>query len=403
MKLVIQTQSATHIRNIKEFQLKNTIENIKINFKGKVETPLNNEYFRFKLQKGAVIIYKNKGILRKNNTWYEVRALTLLSKILKTSYYHQLKLKFPNGQETEIDGLNTESNKEMVEVKRSIINQDWINYYESKRKKLNMKECLIVAPVFEENIKIPNHISCFKFKPDLETSQDYYSNEFFIASWIKSYISSRHIRVFLNCGRWIGLNRKLTQTAKHTQESKLSLFLNNLAKKGKYPIKIYYSLAPMLMPVEEYNGKGRPLPRVIAAIDVDSDPHQHIIGKDGYCEECINNAKEKSRLITERLISLGEKFITLYSGSKGFHFYLLDEDNDNTVKELPEIEFRGLINSLKDNSGNPLTDTINFNSKEGIFDLHRIFKMPNSIDNATGLKVKSNLEKIEHKDIIEAF
>ncbi|MFX1390020.1 MAG: hypothetical protein ACFE9Z_08165 [Promethearchaeota archaeon] len=403
MKLVIQTQTATQVRNLKEFQLKNTIDNIKLNFKGRVETPLNNELFRYKLQKGAVIIYKNKGIIRKKNTWYEIRVLTLLSKILKTSYYHQLKLELPNGQETEIDGLNTEINKEMVEIKRSIINQDWINYYESKRKKLNMKDCLVVAPVFEENIKIPNHISCFKFMPDLETSQNYYSSEFFIPSWIKSYISSRHIRVFLNTGRWVGLNRKLTQTAKHTPESKLSLFLNNLAKRSKYPIKIYYSLAPMLMPVEEYNGKGRPLSRVIAALDVDSDPHQHIIGKEGYCLECLNNAKAKSNLISERLISLGEKYITLYSGSKGFHIYLLDEDNNDIVKELPELEFRGLINLLKDNSGKPLTDTVNFNSKEGIFDLHRIFKMPNSIDYATGLKVKKNFEKIEHKDKIEAF
>ncbi|MFX0024059.1 MAG: hypothetical protein ACFE9S_17155 [Candidatus Hermodarchaeota archaeon] len=403
MKLVIQTQMNTQVKNIKEFQLCETISKIKSKFSGQIETPLKYELFRYKLNKGVVVIYKNNKRMRTKNTWYETRALTRLAQINKTSFYHQIKFKLPNGQETEVDGLNTENPKQMVEIKRSIINQDWIDFYELKRKQINMKECILIAPIFEKNLIIPSNISCFKFKPDLDTPFKYYLNDFIIPSWIRPYISSRHIRILLNNGKWVGLNRKLTQTAKHTPESKLLLFLTNLAKKGKYPIKIYYSLAPMLMPVEEYFGNGRPLPRLLAAIDVDTDPHQHIIGTEGYCIECLNNANKKAKILSDKLTSLGENFIKIYSGSKGHHFYLLNQDKNNSVKELPEREFKEFIFSLKCDSGEFLTDNINFSSKNGSFDLHRIFKLPNSIDNATGLLVQKDLARINFKDIIEGL
>ena len=77
MKLVIQTENKTQIKSIKEFQLGDIIYNIKSNFRGQIESPLKYELFRYKLNKGVIIIYKNNRIMRNKNTWYEVRALAL--------------------------------------------------------------------------------------------------------------------------------------------------------------------------------------------------------------------------------------------------------------------------------------------------------------------------------------
>jgi hypothetical protein len=219
---------------------------------------------------------------------------------------------------------------------------------------------------------------------------------------IESFIPSRDVRILSNNGKWFGLRRQLTETAKHTLESKFVLELKRFIKYGIIPIKIYYSLSPMLMPVEEYYGKGRPLPRVLAAIDVDADAHQHIIGSEGFCLECLKNSEKKSKIIAEKLTNLGWNSIKIYSGSKGFHFYLMNEE-DKIIEEMPSKNFLSLILSLKDSSGVNLTDNKNFRSKDGSFDLHRIFKLPCSIDCSSGILVKENLERLDFKDKIIEF
>lgn len=399
MKLVIQTHNTTKVSRIREYELGSTINRIKSNYHGHELTPLKHESFRFKLDKGIIVIYKDNKVIRSKNTWYEVRCLAKLAHVLNTKFFHSYKIKLDDGQETEIDGLCIEDKQVMVEIKRAIITQDWINYYESKCKKLNMRECLVIAPLYEKKIKIPPNIRTFLFKPDNESLMTYYKEKFMIPLWFKSYLPSRHIRILFNNGRWIGMRRQLTNTAKHTINSKFLLELNRLVKHGRFPIKIYYSLSPMLMPVEEYYGKGRPLPRVLAAIDVDADAHQHIIGSEGYCLECFKNSEKKAEIIAEKLDGLGWKYKKLFSGSKGFHYYLMN-DKKNIVEEIPSKEFLNLILTLKDNSGVCLTDNKNFRSKEGTFDLHRIFKLPYSVDNSTGILVKEKLERISYKDTI---
>ena len=401
MKLVIQNNDQTLVRSVKEYELNIVINHIKTTFTGYEIKPLIYEVFRYKLEKGVAIIYKDNKRLRTKNDWFEARALACLSKLNHNSFYHQIKLKRSDGHETEIDGLDIETRTIMVEIKRAVINQEWIDYYEKKRKLLKMRNCIVIASSFKDNLKIPSNIQCYIFKPEMDSLLNYYNKEFEIPKWIKPYIPSRHIRILLNNGRWIGLKRKLTNTAKHTLESKSLLFINSLARREKFPIKIYYSLSPMLMPVEEYFGKGRPLLRTLAVFDVDSESHQHIIGEEGYCLECLKSSKYKAAIVSEKLSELGEKFYKLYSGNKGFHFYLIDEKNGETIKEIPVQILEEFLILLKDEKEKNLVDNVNFRSKDGSYDLHRIFKLPHSVDNSTGLLVKERFEKLNFNDTLQ--
>ena len=59
-----------------------------------------------------------------------------------------------------------------------------------------------------------------------------------------------------------------------------------------------------------------------------------------------------------------------------------------------------ILTLLKDENNISLTDNNNFKSKNGSFDLHRIFKLPNSIDAVTGIRVVEKLERLDFKDQI---
>lgn len=400
MKIVIQTPRKTISRNIKDYELQNRINDIKKNFLGNELSPLQHEVFRYKLNKGVIVIYRDNRVLRTKNSWYEIRGLANLARINNTSYYHNVKLNFKEGNttETEIDGLDTENEKIMVEVKKTQITQEWIDFYEKKRKKLGMKKCYIIAPSFHDKVlKYPN-ICCYIFNPDYQTMIDYYENDFKIPEWFSPHLRWRHIRILLDNGRWYGIKRKLTKTAKHTETSKLVLILNNLFKRNKFPMKIYYTLSPMILPIDEYYGKGKPLPKVIAALDVDSNDHDHIISSEGYCLKCLEEADEKAFKLSEMLNEMSINYLKLYSGSKGFHFYLLDEDKKKKITELPNEKFSDLLTKFKDKDGEYLTDNINFRDKDGLFDAHRIFKLPHSLDMSTGILVREKFEKLRFKD-----
>ena len=400
MKLVIQKQNKTEVKALKEYEFQRVKEAILSKYIGYQQFPRLNELFRFKIPYGIIIIYKKNRIQHSKDSWYEIRALSNLANYLNISFYHQQKLKDNNGQITEIDGLDVSTKSIMIEVKRAKINQNWINFYENKRKKLNLKECYLIAPYFEKDLIFPKNINSYKLTPDFNPLIEYYSNRFYFPNWLKSYIHSRHIRFFLNNGKWSGLKRQLTKTAKHTPESKLRLIFNSYAKKGKFPIKIYYSLAHMLSPVEEYYGKGRPLSRIIVAFDVDSDPHNHIIGRDGFCLDCLKNSSLKAKIISEKLDEMGKTFIRLYSGKKGFHFYILNNAN-NIAEELSEKELNILLSCFKIEDNSNLIDNINFRAKDGTFDILRIFKLPNTVDGTTGIIVKKEFEKLTFHDKLE--
>jgi len=153
----------------------------------------------------------------------------------------------------------------------------------------------------------------------------------------------------------------------------------------------------MLFPILEFYGKGRPLSKVIAAFDIDSNKHIHIIGKEGYCVKCLNDSIKKAREISEILLDEGFNYIRVFSGSKGFHFYILDENN-KMVKEIPAKDYLDLITYINRKLKENYIDNINFKSKMNTLDLHRIFKLPNSIDASTGILIKEGFHKLNFKD-----
>lgn len=402
MKLVIQQPNRTIVEQIKEFQLEQIINQIKTSYSGEELSPLKYELFRYKLDKGIIVIYRDNRILRTKNSWYEIRCLTNLSRYFNERFLYSVRLRFRNNLETEIDGLDVQTKKIMVEIKNATITQEWIDFYQLKRRKLDMKECYIIAPKFSDNMKIDQSIRCFECLPDHGTLVNYYNNDFSLPSWFVPIIRWRHIRILLDNGRWFGVKRKLTNTAKHTPSSKLILTLNWLInKRNKYPAKIYYTLSPMLFPIDEYYGKGRPLSQVIAALDIDSNHQNHIIGKEGFCKKCLKEADIKAKILSDKLIDRGLKFIKLFSGFKGYHFYILDENDDNILKEMNDKKFQELIQSLNGDNGEILVDNANFKAKDGSFDKHRIFKLPNSLDLSTGILIKQKFEKLKFKDKFE--
>ncbi len=398
MKLVIQQGKTTTSRNIQEHELENTLLNIKNELGGIRINPLPYEIARFKIPNGVAVIFQDNKKLRTRNYWYEVRGLAVLSKELGMDFYHSLSLKFQDGQSTEIDGLDVESESIMIELKQATINQKWIDFYDQKRKRLGLKICIICAPRFDNNLNIPPNIQVFQVLLDNSAIFNYYKEDFELPDWFEPFVPSRHVRILLGSGNWYGIKRKLTKTAKHTPTSKLKQSILHLFKQGQFPVRLYYSLASMLIPQRDYYGKGYPQPRVIAAFDVDSDHKPHVIGNKGYCLKCLEEAAKKRHLLKEKLIDLGWKVRVIHSGFKGYHVYCLDEENK--LEEMELVKIQNLIEELKDEEGNPLTDNENFRSKDGTFDLHRIFKLPNTIDAVTGLKVTSKLERIQFNDKI---
>jgi len=389
MKLVIQTPEKTISKSIEDKDLDRTIQWIKTNFQGQEVSKGKYEHFRYALTKGgAIVIYKDNKTLRTRNTWIELRALAALSKILKIPFEHSIQLRI-NDWNTEIDGVNKDL-EIMVEVKYQTIDHEWIEFYTRKMKKSGFKELYIIGKDFTCH-SVPNNVHLFKFNIDFATPLKYYMNDFYFPKWIREHIQKRHIRFLLPNGRWTGIKKLISDTSKYSMEDKFRKQIIQSSKRNEVPVKIYYSMARMVNPVSEFHGKGYPLPYLILVFDVDS-PMKKIIDETGYCRKCIEFVEPIAKEVEERLQDEGFQTLRLFSGLKGFHVYGLKE---NKVAEItPDLMF-SLSYELKD-----LVDNIHFKGKLG-FDVHRIIKLPNSIDLSTGILVSREFRKAELKDNLE--
>jgi len=386
MKLLIQTTDGVKVKTIKEYELGETISSIKSNYAGQEVNPLKYEVFRYKLPKGAIVIFNDNRILRARNEWFEYRALAALARKYG-EFKHGVQFK-KAGFQTEVDGVSLDE-KILVEIKRDKITQTWVDFYTQKLKKLEFKELILVAADFEESLKYPASITPVQFVPDWETIQTYYRN-FRFPEWIQDLVSSRHFRFLLPNGRWQGAKRKFTQTAKHSLESKFSQAIQWL--KYWMPVKIYYTMSRMVNPPREYYGKGYPLPHLLAVFDIDAESHSHIIGTKGFCERCISEATAKTKAAEAILKNEGYAIKTVFSGKKGFHLYIMQDDK---VKEVNSEEFFQILQKVKD-----YTDSISFRDRNDQFDLHRIIKVPYTIDASTGMLVSEEIQKLNLKDLL---
>ena len=388
MRLVIQQSRNTISKYIEEKDFAEVIKWIKHNYDGHEEKPRRYELFRYVLKEGGIaVIYRDNRKIRTRNTWVEIRALSLLSELVDLAFEHSVKLETSSGN-IEIDGVNWNT-ETMVEVKYQNITQDWINYYYSKMKKLGFDTGYIVARSFDNDLKVPSNIKLYKLELDFKTPLEYYTTRFRFPEWIRAHISSRHIRFLLSNGRWTGIRKKITETAKYSLEDKFLSQLMFVSRYGEIPIKIYYSMARMVNPVSEYAGKGYPMPYLLLVFDVDAPITHFIIDKKGFCESCLEISKNIANVVQEKLTALGYETKRLYSGVKGFHVYGL---KDKEVVEVKPDEMMQLSKDLQE-----FVDNVNFRSSLG-FDVHRIIKLPNSVDLTTGIIVKETFERLKLRD-----
>ena len=242
MKLVLQAGVQTRVKKIKEYEVEDVIFYIKTNYMGEEVEPLNHELFRYKMLKGAIIIFKDNRVLKTRNEWFEYRALSALAK-KHGAFKHGMKYDM-NGTETEVDGVSIDD-EIMVEIKRDRINQEWVDFYNEKMENLNFKQMYLISASFEENLKIPNSITPMLFKPDWNAIEEHYKR-FQFPDWFAEMAPHRHFRFLLPNGKWKGARRKFTKTAKHTPESKFKQAIKWL--RYWMPAKIYYTMARMVNP-----------------------------------------------------------------------------------------------------------------------------------------------------------
>ena len=88
MKLVIQVGNISISKKIVEKDLDKVINRIIKKFNGEIKNPMRYELFRYKINKGVIVIYKDNKRLRTANRWFEYRALVALSELTGERYYY---------------------------------------------------------------------------------------------------------------------------------------------------------------------------------------------------------------------------------------------------------------------------------------------------------------------------
>ncbi|MGQ4894437.1 MAG: hypothetical protein ACP6IQ_07450 [Candidatus Njordarchaeia archaeon] len=387
MKVVIAFKGQTIVFKIDEKDIDKIIDYLESEYSGQIQYKSDFELIRYKFKKGVAIIYRDNRRVRTRNEWIELRSLFLLSQKLNLPFYHSVLFNFGKYQH-EVDGVNFQE-RIMVEVLNRKLTNDWIEYYIKKMRRINFKKCIVIAKSTAKDIKIPEDMEVYIYKLNLSSLINYYKSLKF-PSWVKSFLPKRHVRFLLSNGRWTGAKRRLSNTNKHTTEHKLWLELTRFFRRKRFPIKIYYSMARMINPAGEFFGRGYPLPYLLGVFDVDAATKNIPIDAKRYLYEIEKSTREKVKNVLETLESEGYKTKILFSGKKGFHIYAFDEDRP---LEFKEENLRRLVLKLGNN-----IDNINFKSKEGTLDLHRIIKLPCSIDLSTGIPVSENYNRIVISD-----
>ena len=161
-----------------------------------------------------------------------------------------------------------------------------------------------------------------------------------------------------------------------------------------FPIKIYYSLSRMINPLGEFKGKGFPIDRIMTAFDIDaSHDGEHLIGKNGICGLCAEDAFNKKKNMERILNEEGFHGLIFHSGAKGFHLYLTTPDG-SFLEDSKEILEKFTV-KWKDYVDNFLSKTTK------TFDQHRIFKVPETVDASTGVVVSQEFKRLKFKDQLE--
>lgn len=390
MRVVIQFKGFSISFKITEKDLDFIIEYLRDLYDGVDVEPLSQELFRRKIPKGAVIVFKKNKRERTRSEWLEYRALLSLSKLLNIDFLHSVQF-WVDGIQREVDGVNPEE-KIMVEVHWSTLDAGWLKYYLKKKRLLGFKKCIIVAKDIDPSLRLSrDDVEIYTFRLDTQSIVRHYRKDLSFPPWIRDLLGKRHIRILTNKGVWVGLRRRLSRTPRYSPEKKLSIELTKMMRKGKYPIKIYYSQARMVNPVAEFRGRGRPIPILIGVVDIDADKDV-FIGWKNYLEKLYSVLRDKIEFAEETLRNLSFHTKLFFSGKKGFHIYFFRDGN-------PEFGVK-MLKRIYDLLGD-VADNITFRNRKGEYDLHRIIKLPGTIDQTTGYTIAEKPIRIPNDEIVK--
>ncbi|MHA2364676.1 MAG: hypothetical protein ACXAC7_12030 [Candidatus Hodarchaeales archaeon] len=341
-----------------------------------------------------IIVYRDNRQVKTRNTWKEYRVLRAFANfIVKEEMFthkdavfeHSVPYKVGDDftYSTEVDGRFKHAPQIGIEIKGMRLNQKMVDFFINKLNMLQLDHLHLFAPNFAPKAleNIPKNLTLWTYNLDYETLTNYY-NTIIIPDFIQPFLGRRHIRFLMTNGRWKSIKTRLTSTKKHTTSHKLKREINRIIikKNNRLPVKIYYSLARVIDPLLEFRGKGYPINEIVIALDIDATKHQHIIDKSSMCQTCLKDATLKLQKVQSYLEQEKISYLTLLSGAKGFHIYLLDSTTKKArVSNAEEMiayvdKFSGLVDDFRAQY-----------SRE--WDFHRIFKLPGTIDASTGQKI----------------
>jgi|GEM_PF-7090233 len=217
---------------------------------------------------------------------------------------------------------------------------------------------------------------------DNHTIKKFYEKYTF-PEWFKPFVGMRHFRFMLNSQRFAFQTRRYNDSSKHSADEKICHDMRN-AYGGI--AKVYFSLFRCLDSKLEQQGKGNMIDLGLLTFDLDvKHEGPHLIDEKGLCCLCLDKMKESWEELRSRLYELKQPVEkVVFSGTKGLHVHAL--------KEMHQQDFVDIIADI--NAEKELVDDFTYDYQgEKRFDMHRIFKVPGTIDSTTACVVDESWEE----------
>lgn len=285
--------------------------------------------------------------------FYEVRALAYLAQLIGKPIVANLRLpllNIPYHDRPEIDGyVEIENEDWAIEVKSYPLNTQDVGQIVQKYTVLGFERVMIVAPTISTNASECHscRIQAISFIPDLLPILNYYKHDLLCSPWVQNEIRTgwHHFRYMLAERSNKQLRWMLNQTDKRINNiNKLQTEITNRVISRTVPIRVYWSINQWQSPKELYFiQQPHMFIRRRVVFDIDGDQIHRpffpcVYNSKGLCEYCFFFAKENAMRLIELLNNYGYfDLMTVFSGWRGFHIYILDDniqiEQINTIVE----------------------------------------------------------------------
>jgi hypothetical protein len=272
-----------------------------------------------------------------------------------------------SGGDTKVVGMDVISDSQRFHFVHSVDSRDELEYYEGAH------DAKVIS--LTRNTLAPYFIV------DRKALDEFYRSYAF-PRWFSPLVKMRHFRFQTLDGTFLFQSRRYSDS-KRDPSSKLVF---DMGRPGDVA-KCYVSLARMLDPRMEARGAGRPIDRVLAVFDIDAakDHREHIVGENGTCSLCLKDAQSKADCALDEFPDA----TVLFSGTKGFHVHL--------GREVSAVEYLEMADSL--GAADAPVDDFSFErSGRRCLDMHRIIKVPGTVDAATGCLVAEGVRRVALAD-----